>query len=67
MKNLKEKHPDVKIWKFFCITSCVKQRFGKYSNDLAIGDFVAFSYSPVDSLNDIVKLLMKQRRFRKNF
>jgi len=23
--------------------------------DLAIGDFVAFSYSPVDTLNDIIK------------
>ena len=51
----KEKHPDVKIGNAFALHQVMNKDLSHIVTDLAIGDFVAFSYSPVDTLNDIVK------------
>ncbi len=53
--KIKEKHPDVKIGNAFALHHVLNKNLEHIVSDLAIGDFVAFSYSPVDTLNDIVK------------
>jgi len=53
--KIKDKHPDVKIGNAFALHNVLNKNLQHIVSDLAIGDFVAFSYSPVDSLNDIVK------------
>ena len=53
--KIKEKHPDVKVGNAFTLDQVLNKNLQSIVTDLAIGDFVAFSYSPVDSLNDIVK------------
>ena len=53
--SLKEKHPDVKFGNSFALHHVLNKNLEHVVSDLAIGDFVAFSYFPVDSLNDIVK------------
>ena len=53
--KIKEKHPDVKIGNAFALHNVLNKNLQHIVSDLAIGDFVAFSYSPVDVLNDIVK------------
>jgi hypothetical protein len=53
--KLKEKHPDVKIGNSFGLHNVLNKNLEHVVTDLAIGDFVAFSYFPVDNLNDIVK------------
>ena len=54
-EQLKEKHPDVKFGNSFALHNVLNKNLGHIVSDLAIGDFVAFSYFPVDALNDIVK------------
>ncbi len=54
-EKTKEKHPDVKIGNSFALHQVINKNLRYIVTDLAIGDFVAFSYSPVDTLNDIVK------------
>ena len=53
--SLKEKHPDVKFGNSFALHHVLNKNLEHIVSDLAIGDFVAFSYSPVNSLNEIVK------------
>jgi hypothetical protein len=53
--KLKEKHPDVKIGNAFALHNVLNKNLEHVVTELALGDFVAFSYFPVDSLNDIVK------------
>nr|AIF08637.1 hypothetical protein [uncultured marine thaumarchaeote KM3_31_G08] len=53
--KIKEKHSDVKIGNSFALHQVINKNLQSIVTDLAIGDFVAFSYSPVDTLNDIVK------------
>jgi len=53
-EKLKEKHPDVKFGNSFALHHVLNKNLENVVSDLAIGDFVAFSYFPVDSLNDIV-------------
>ena len=54
-EKIKEKHPDVKIGNAFALHQVLNKNLQSIVADLAIGDFVAFSYFPVDLLNDIVK------------
>ena len=54
-EKIKEKHPDVKIGNAFALHQVLNKNLQSIVTDLAIGDFVAFSYFPVDILNDIVK------------
>jgi hypothetical protein len=53
--KIKEKHPDVKFGNSFALHHVLNKDLKNIVSDLAIGDFVAFSYFPVDNLNDIVK------------
>ncbi|MDH3502103.1 MAG: hypothetical protein OEL69_06325 [Nitrosopumilus sp.] len=54
-EKLKQKHPDVKFGNSFALHNVLNKDLEHIIIDLAVGDFVAFSYFPVDSLNDIVK------------
>ncbi len=54
-EKIKEKHPDVKFGNSFALHHVINKELAHIVDDLAIGDFVAFSYFPVDTLNDIVK------------
>ena len=54
-EKIKEKHPDVKIGNAFALDQVLNKNLRYIVTELSIGDFVAFSYSPIDSLNDIVK------------
>ncbi len=54
-EKLKEKYPEVKFGNSFALHHVLNKDLTQIVSDLAVGDFVAFSYSPVDSLNDIVK------------
>ena len=53
--KIKSKHPDVKIGNAFALDQVLNKNLRYIVTELSIGDFVAFSYSPVDTLNDIVK------------
>jgi hypothetical protein len=53
--KIKEKHPDVKIGNAFSLHNVLNKNLEHIVTDLAVGDFVAFSYMPVDPLNEIVK------------
>lgn len=54
-EKLKQKYPEVKFGNSFALHHVMNKNLQNVVSDLAIGDFIAFSYSPVDSLNDIVK------------
>ena len=60
-ESLKEKHPDVKFGNSFALHNVLNKNLSHIVGDLALGDFVAFSYFPVDSLNDIVKTPQEAR------
>jgi len=53
--RVKEKHPDVKIGNSFALHQVINKNLKHIVNDLAIGDFVAFSYTPTDTVNEIIK------------
>ncbi|HSB50818.1 MAG TPA: hypothetical protein VLC72_05775 [Nitrosopumilaceae archaeon] len=54
-EKIKEKHPNVKIGNSFSLNSVMEQELEHIVSELSVGDFVAFTYFPVDSLNEIVK------------
>ena len=54
-EKIKEKHPDVKVGNSFALHQVLNKGLDHIVNELAIGDFVAFSYSPVDTVNEITK------------
>ena len=54
-EEIKEKHPDVKIGNSFTLHQVLNKDLQHIVTELAIGDFVAFSYSPVDTVNEITK------------
>ncbi|MGB1378375.1 MAG: hypothetical protein ACPG6E_03865 [Nitrosopumilus sp.] len=53
--RIKEKHPDVKIGNSFALHQVLNKNLKNIVDDLALGDFVAFSYAPTDALNEISK------------
>ena len=53
--RIKEKHPDVQIGNSFALHQVINKNLKHIVTDLAIGDFVAFSYAPTDNTNEIVK------------
>ena len=53
--EIKQKHPDVKFGNSFALHHVMNKDLENIVNDLALGDFVAFSYTPTDSLNEIDK------------
>jgi len=53
--RIKEKHPDVKFGNSFALHNVLNKNLENVVEELALGDFVAFSYAPTDSLNEIDK------------
>jgi hypothetical protein len=53
--RIKQKHPDVKFGNSFALHQVLNKDLKDIVNELAIGDFVAFSYTPTDNLNEINK------------
>jgi hypothetical protein len=54
--ELKQKHPNVKIGNAFSLNNVLNKNLEHYVTDVgAQGDFVAFTYLPVDRLNEITK------------
>ncbi|HSA98262.1 MAG TPA: hypothetical protein VLF17_04210, partial [Candidatus Nitrosotenuis sp.] len=53
--ELKQKHPNVKFGNAFSLNNIVTKDLANYVSDVNVGDFVAFTYLPVDRLNDISK------------
>ena len=54
-EQIKEKHPNVKFGNSFGLHHVLNKNLEPIVEELSIGDFVAFSYFPTDSLNEIVK------------
>ena len=52
---LKEKHSEVKFGNAFSLHGVINKNLSHIVEELDVGDFVAFSYFPVDSLNEINK------------
>lgn len=53
--EIKAKHPDVKIGNSFALHNVLNKNLENIVEELNLGDFIGFSYFPVDSLNEIVK------------
>jgi|TARA_B110000116_G_scaffold17646_1_gene14215 hypothetical protein len=53
--EIKEKHPNVKIGNSFALHQVINKNLEHIVTDLAIGDFTAFSYTPTDTVNEIIK------------
>ena len=53
--QIKEKHPDVKIANAFSLHGIINKHLSHIVKEVEVGDFVAFNYLPVNSLNDIIK------------
>jgi hypothetical protein len=54
--KLKEKHSEIKIGNAFSLNNIINKNLEHYVTDYSdLGDFVAFTYMPVDRLNDITK------------
>jgi len=53
--KVKEKHPNVKIGNAFSLHGIINKNLDHIVKELAVGDFIAFTYFPVDSLNEIAK------------
>ena len=54
-EEIKEKHPDVKFGNSFALHNVLNKNLKNVVEELALGDFIAFSYTPTDSLNEISK------------
>jgi len=59
--KLKEKHPEVKLGNSFSLHGIINKNLGHIVEELDVGDFVAFSYFPVDTLNEINKTPQEAR------
>ena len=55
LQEFKEKYPDVKIGNSFALHNVLNKNLNNVVEELALGDFVAFSYNPTDTLNEISK------------
>jgi len=53
--RIKEKHPDVKMGNSFALHNVLNKNLKNIVQELSLGDFVAFSYFPTDTLNEINK------------
>ncbi len=53
--TIKQSHPDIKMGNAFALEQVLGKNLQSVVTELSVGDFVAFSYLPVDALNDIVK------------
>ena len=53
--RIKEKHPDVNFGNSFALHNVLNKNLNNVVEELALGDFVAFSYMPTDTLYEINK------------
>jgi len=53
--EIKQKHSDVKFGNSFALHNVLNKNLENVVEELALGDFVAFSYIPTDTLNEISK------------
>ena len=53
--EIKERHPDVQMGNAFGLHQILNKNLNDTVSEIALGDFVAFSYSPLDIVNDIAK------------
>ena len=53
--EIKQKHSDVKFGNSFALHNVLNKNLNTVVEELALGDFVAFSYMPTDTLNEISK------------
>ena len=53
--EIKQKHPDVKFGNSFALHNVLNKNLNNVVEELALGDFIAFSYTPTDTLNEISK------------
>jgi len=53
--GIKEKHPDVKIANSFSLHDVINKNLEHIVSELNVGDFVAFTYFPVDTTYEISK------------
>ena len=53
--RIKAKHPDVNFGNSFALHNVLNKNLENVVQELSLGDFVVFSYSPTDSLNEISK------------
>ena len=53
--ELKPKHPDVQFGNMYSLHGVINKDLDHVVTELDVGDFVGFTYFPVDTLNDIVK------------
>ena len=53
--EIKQKHPDVKFGNSFALHNVLNKNLENVVQELSLGDFVAFSYTPTDTLNEISK------------
>jgi len=54
-EKIKAKHSDIKFGNSFALHHVLNKNLKDIVNELAIGDFVAFSYIPTDLVNEIIK------------
>ncbi|MGI0004591.1 MAG: hypothetical protein ACREAX_04760 [Candidatus Nitrosotenuis sp.] len=60
--EIKQKHPNVKMGNAFSLNNVLNKKLESYVTDVGqLGDFVAFTYLPVDRLNDISKTPQEAR------
>ncbi len=53
--ELKPRHPDVRFGNTYSLHGIINKDLDHIVGGLDVGDFVGFTYFPVDSLNDIIK------------
>ena len=53
--EIKQKHPDVIFGNSFALHNVLNKNLENVVQELSLGDFVAFSYTPTDALNEINK------------
>ena len=54
-EKLKQKHPDIQIGNAYSLHGIMNKDLEHVVTDLNVGDFIGFTYFPVDALNDITK------------
>ncbi|MDX1373829.1 MAG: hypothetical protein R3321_15245, partial [Nitrososphaeraceae archaeon] len=60
-EKIKEKYPEVKFGNSFSLHGIINKDLSHIVEELDVGDFIAFSYFPVDTLNEISKTPQEAR------
>lgn len=54
-EKIQQKYPDVKFGNSFSLNNVINKNLEDTVKELNVGDFIAYSYFPTDSLNEIIK------------